>query len=116
MDLSDWRTRIDDLDRKILALVNERARCVLELAPLKRQMHIPVHEPRREQAVLSNLRAHNTGPLSDEAVRQIFESIMQQMRAVQKAQAGRTRGASKAAIEGAPAGQASRKHSREQPE
>jgi len=114
MDLSDWRTRIDDLDRKILALVNERARCVLELAPLKRQMHIPVHEPRREQAVLSNLRAHNTGPLSDEAVCQIFESIMQQMRAVQKA--GRTGGASKASVEGAPAGQVSRKHSREQPE
>lgn len=85
MDVSDWRASIDDLDRKILALVNERARCVLQLAPLKRQKDIPIHEPRREQAVLSNLRTHNGGPLSDEAVCQIFEAIMQQMRQVQRA-------------------------------
>lgn len=83
MDLSGWRTRIDELDRQILDLLNERARCVLALAPLKRKDAIPVYEPKREAEVLGNMRAHNKGPLSGEAVGKIFVQIMEVMRAVQ---------------------------------
>ena len=83
MDLSEWRTRIDELDRQILDLLNERARCVLALAPLKRRDAIPVHEPKREADVLAKMQAHNKGPLTSEAVRKIFERIMEVMRAVQ---------------------------------
>ncbi len=83
MDLSDWRARIDEMDRQILDLLNERARCVLALAPLKRRDAIPVHEPKRESEVLGNMQTHNKGPLSNEAVHEIFERIMEVMRAVQ---------------------------------
>ena len=83
MDLSDWRAQIDEMDRQILDLLNQRARCVLALAPLKRRDAIPVHEPKREAEVLGNMQAHNKGPLSNEAVRKIFERIMEVMRAVQ---------------------------------
>ena len=90
MDVSDWRKRINDVDRRILDLLNERVGYVLRLAPLKRQSKIPVHEPRREEEVLSKLREQNDGPLSDEAVCRIFEAVMREMRAVQteKAQPG----------------------------
>ena len=83
MDVSDWRERINKADRRILDLLNERVGYVLRLAPLKRQGNIPVHEPRREEEVLSKLREQNDGPLSDEAVCRIFEAVMKEMRAVQ---------------------------------
>ena len=83
MDVSGWRRRINKVDRQILDLLNERVRCVLRLAPLKRRNNIPVHEPRREEEVLSKLREQNEGPLSDEALGHIFEAVMKEMRAVQ---------------------------------
>lgn len=91
MDLSDWRKRIDHLDRKLLALLNERADCVLRLAPLKRQQAIPIEEPEREAAIRDSLNRHNEGPLSDEAVWHIFEAIMGEMKAVQREESRRAK-------------------------
>ncbi len=84
MDLSDWRERIDELDRRLLDLLNERARCVLALAPLKKQLGIPIYEPRREEEVFRNIAAHNGGPLAPDAVRRIFERIIDEMRSLQR--------------------------------
>ena len=53
MDLADWRERINDVDRRILALLNERVGYVLNLAPLKRRQGIPVHEPAADLAVVA---------------------------------------------------------------
>ncbi len=84
MDLSDWRDKIDSLDRQLLELLNERARCVLALAPLKRERNLPIYEPKREEEVFRNISAHNGGPLSPEAVRRIFERIIDEMRSIQR--------------------------------
>jgi chorismate mutase-like protein len=84
MDLSEWRDRIDEVDRKLLELLNERARCVLGLAPLKKKMAIPIYEPQREEAVFRNIAQHNGGPLSPDAVRRIFERIIDEMRSIQR--------------------------------
>ncbi|MBI3667125.1 MAG: chorismate mutase [Acidobacteria bacterium] len=84
MDLSDWRNKIDEMDRRILELLNERARCALALAPLKKRAGIPIHEPGREQEVLDNLAANNGGPLRTEAVRRIFQRIIDEMRSIQQ--------------------------------
>lgn len=89
MDLSDWRRKIDEVDEKVLALLNERAAYVLKLAPLKRQQAVPVYEPNREREVIENMRRLNRGPLSDEAVQHIFETVMAEMRAVQVMDAAR---------------------------
>ena len=83
MDLADWRERINQVDRRILALLNERVAYVLNLAPLKRREGIPIHEPGRERQVLETLKTENQGPLSDDAVCRIFEAVMSEMRAVQ---------------------------------
>lgn len=91
MDLSDWRRKIDEVDQKVLALLNERAGYVLNLAPLKRQQQVPIYEPNREREVIDNMRRRNQGPLGDEAVRHIFEAIMAEMRAVQVMDADRNK-------------------------
>jgi chorismate mutase len=87
MDVSDWRARIDEVDRKILALLNERAGYVLELAPLKREAAIPIEEPKREAAIRENLSHNNRGPLTDQAIYHVFDVIMGEMKAVQAAEA-----------------------------
>ena len=89
MDLSDWRRRIDEVDEKVLALLNERAGYVLKLAPIKRQQHVPIYEPNREREVIGNMCDRNPGPLGNEAVQHIFETIMAEMRAVQVMDADR---------------------------
>jgi chorismate mutase/prephenate dehydratase len=86
MDLVDWRERINQVDRRILDLLNKRVGYVLNLVPLKRQEGIPIHEPRRETQVLDNIKAENRGPLNSEAVCRIFKAVMTEMKAVQAEQ------------------------------
>lgn len=83
-DLSDWRNEIDELDRQILALLNRRAECVLNLAPLKRQRQIDILDRSREDEVLRKLRGANGGPLPPEAIESIFRAVMAAMRDLQK--------------------------------
>ena len=84
MDLSDWRDKIDEADRKLLELLNERARYVLALVPLKKKAGIAIYEPKREQQVFDNIARHNGGPLPPDAVRRIFERIIDEMRSIQR--------------------------------
>lgn len=84
--LSDWRDEIDRLDREAVKLLNLRAECVLNLAPLKRQEGRPVHEPTREQSVLGNILASNVGPLTNGALERIFEAVIREMREMQQEQ------------------------------
>jgi chorismate mutase len=91
MDLAGWRKRIDQIDRKLLVLLNERAECVLQLAPLKRQQAIPIEEPEREAAIRSNLSHNNQGPLSHEAVCRIFDAIIGVMKGLQTEELTRER-------------------------
>ena len=82
--LSDCRSRIDVVDRRLVALLNERTRIVEEIGRIKRKMQMPIYEPKREDEVFANAMASNPGPLSPEAVKRIFERIVDEMRVVQK--------------------------------
>lgn len=83
-DLDDWRDEIDRLDRETVQLLNRRAECVLGLAPLKRQQGRPVHEPSREELVLDNILASNSGPLTNGALERIFTAVIKEMREMQR--------------------------------
>jgi chorismate mutase-like protein len=74
--LSDWRRRIDDIDRKLVALLNERSHCALEIGKLKQAQNLPLYQPDREREVLENAERANPGPLSDAAIRRLFERII----------------------------------------
>jgi chorismate mutase len=84
MDISDWRKKIDELDRKMAALLNERAAAAVEIGRLKRNTSLPVYEPDRERAVIANVQHSSTGPLSERDLAQIYERIMDVMRSIQK--------------------------------
>jgi chorismate mutase len=82
--LSDWRTRIDELDKKLVELLNERSRCALEIGKIKQAEHLPLYQPDREREVLKNAEQHNAGPLTDAAIRRLFERIIDEARAAER--------------------------------
>jgi chorismate mutase len=84
MDIEDWRKKIDELDRKLVELLSERARAAVEIGRLKRNTSLPIYEPERERIVFSNVQETNPGPLSGRDLVRIYERIMDVMRNVQK--------------------------------
>jgi chorismate mutase-like protein len=82
--LEEFRVLVDDVDRRIVALLNERTRVVENIGRVKRQTQLPIYEPKREDQVFANVSATNRGPLTEEAVRRIFERIIDEMRMIQR--------------------------------
>jgi chorismate mutase len=80
MDIADWRRKIDDVDRKLVELLGQRAQAVHEIGKLKAVSGLPVYEPDREKVVLENARKANGGPLPDRGLIRIFERIIDVMR------------------------------------
>jgi chorismate mutase len=82
--LDDCRRRIDVIDRQIVTLLNERARVVEVIGDTKQSQQMRVYEPKREEAVYSNIMASNSGPLNEGALRRVYERIIDEMRALQR--------------------------------
>ena len=83
MDLSDWRQRIDALNLQLVDLLNERAKCAVAIAELKKKM-LPILDAEREQQVIGAVLSKNSGPLTDESIRRIFECIMAEHRRLEE--------------------------------
>ena len=84
MDIAEWRDKIDELDRKLVALISERARAAVEIGKLKRNTSMPIYEPDRERVVFDNVQAANPGPLPGRDLVRIYERIIDVMRNIQK--------------------------------
>jgi chorismate mutase len=84
MDIADWRRQIDEIDRKLVDLISQRARAAHEIGKLKRGAGMPIYESDRERAVFENARRANKGPLPDRDLQRIYERIMDIMRAIQR--------------------------------
>ena len=82
--LDEFRVMIDDVDRRIVELLNERTRVVEEIGRVKRLAQLPIYEPKREDQVFANITGCNHGPLTPEALRGIFERIIDEMRKIQR--------------------------------
>lgn len=84
--LAACREKIDSLDLGILELLNQRTLVVQEIGRVKQSMRLPIYEPKREDAVFANVIDNNHGPLPNDAVKRLFERIIDEMRTVQKVQ------------------------------
>lgn len=84
MDIVEWRKKIDELDRKMVELLNERATAAREIGRLKRSTDMPIYEPDREKRIFENVKAVNRGPLGDLDLVQVFERIIDIMRNLQR--------------------------------
>lgn len=74
--LEDLRARINELDRRLVELLNERARLVVDVGRVKRTTGVPIYAPHREAEVLSRVLAANPGPLSAATIESVYREIM----------------------------------------
>lgn len=84
MSIHDHRKAIDDLDRRIVALINERARHAQEIGRTKAAQAAEAFAPAREQQVFERLRAANQGPLPDAALLAVYREIISACRALER--------------------------------
>ena len=86
-DLRDLRQKIDALDDRLIALLNERAELVHAVGDRKRAAGLEIYAPEREEQVLAALTAKNDaqrGRLPAESVRAIYREIMSAALALEK--------------------------------
>ena len=82
--LTEYRDQIDAVDRNLVRLLNERTRIVEQLGRVKAELAMPIYEPKREDQVYANIVNSNEGPLTAEALKRLFERIVDEMRSLQR--------------------------------
>ncbi|MGA3017619.1 MAG: chorismate mutase [Bryobacteraceae bacterium] len=82
--LEELRVLIDDVDGRIVELLNQRTRVVENIGRVKREAALPIYEPKREDQVFANVAQSNHGPMTHEALHGIFERIIDEMRKIQR--------------------------------
>lgn len=76
MSLEELRKRIDEIDCKLVQLLNERARVVVEIGKLKNKAAKPIYAPDREKEVFAKIAQANNGPLPDRCLVAIWRELM----------------------------------------
>jgi monofunctional chorismate mutase len=83
-DIEGWRQKIDEIDLKLVDLLNQRSQCAIEIGKIKKKLDIDIYDPRREETVIEGVRKVSQGPLHKEAVQRLFERIVDESRRAQR--------------------------------
>src|SRR5829696_258705 len=82
--LAPLRTQIDELDRRIVELLNDRAKIVVQIGKIKQEHNAPIYAPDREKHVLEKVRRLNRGPLPDRSLEAVYRELMSASFALEK--------------------------------
>ena len=83
MSIDDWRVRINELDRELLRLLNERAGIALKVGESKKEAGMSLCDHTREREVVERMCRANEGPLDDRAIVELFRAIIHESRRIQ---------------------------------
>ena len=78
--IEELRGRVDEVDRELIHILNERARIVQELVAIKAEAGKALFDPKREEEILRKVAEENEGPIYDTSMREIFELILHRIR------------------------------------
>lgn len=84
MNLTRLRKKIDAIDTKIVAWLNERAKVSMAIGQEKLKNKKGIYAPDREKQILKRLEALNQGPLSMKDFEAIYREIMSSSLALEK--------------------------------
>lgn len=90
-ELDRLRDAIDRVDEVLVRLLNQRARYAVEVGHIKGVLGLPIYIPEREKEVVARATAVNEGPLAEDAVRRLFERIIDESRRVEREKAAAAR-------------------------
>ncbi|OYV86625.1 MAG: hypothetical protein B7Z63_03710, partial [Ignavibacteriae bacterium 37-53-5] len=83
-EMKSLRRKIDRLDKLIVRLLNRRAKYADEIGKIKDKLGLDVYSPDREKQVYENVSRQNPGPLTDEAVKRVYERIIDESRRLER--------------------------------
>ena len=83
-DIAEARSLIDEIDTILVQLLNRRAVQVQRIGRAKHLLGLPVYQPDREQTVFERIEGDNEGPLEDNALRRLFERILDESRRLER--------------------------------
>jgi len=76
MNLKEYRGKIDQIDSKIVELLNTRANLSMTIGKEKVKHKKGIYAPDREKEVLERIKALNQGPMTKESFEAIYREIM----------------------------------------
>ncbi len=82
--LKNLRQNIDDIDEKILNLLENRMRIVREVGDLKQELDISVEDLNRENEIIQRLTQHSSGKLSENQLIRIFTTVFKSSKQIQR--------------------------------
>jgi 3-deoxy-7-phosphoheptulonate synthase/chorismate mutase len=83
-ELDELRERVDDLNSRLLDLLQERAGVVLEISRVKDELGLQAHDPVREAEMLLRLARSTAGPFGPAEVAEVFRAIFRASLALQE--------------------------------
>jgi chorismate mutase len=83
-ELDALRRAIDDVERRLLALIAERVNIVLKVGDYKRQRSLSIYDPERERIMIEQLIKLAPQPLNPEIVRRVFERVIDESRRIEQ--------------------------------
>ncbi|MFH1283525.1 MAG: prephenate dehydratase [bacterium] len=78
------RKEIDKVDKKIIKLLNQRAKIAMKIGKIKKLLQNNYYMPEREKEVLLNIEKLSSGPLSPESLKDIYLEVLNGCRQIQK--------------------------------
>ena len=82
--IESLRDKIDELDRALTKLLNERAELAVRIGKVKKQLGLQVYSPEREEEIMRHVEEMNDGPLSTSAMKRLFERIIDESRSIER--------------------------------
>lgn len=74
--LSELRSKIDQLDQQLVDLLNARAKLVVDVGEFKRGSGTPIYAPHREAQVLAKALERSRGPLPARTIEGVYRELM----------------------------------------
>lgn len=82
--LKKYREEINEIDKNIVDFLNKRAEAVMKIKRLKEDRNVPLYDAKREEELINNIIKYNKGPLYNDNIIQIFESILRNVQVLEK--------------------------------
>lgn len=82
--LEKYREEINKIDKNLVDFLNKRAEIVMKIKKLKENRDVPLYDAKREEELINNIIKYNKGPLYNDNVIQIFESILRNVQVLEK--------------------------------
>ena len=83
-EINKLRTNIDEIDKKIVTLLNERLKTGIKIGKLKGKEKKKVIDLSREKRVIQNLKKANRGPIKNKTLLYLYNIIIAASREIQK--------------------------------